>query len=284
MPMSSSTPRENQKTTSPDSDRAAQAFARLVEIIARLRAPDGCPWDREQDHFTLRRHLIEETYEVVNAIEGGSDSELREELGDLLMQPVMHAQIAAEENRFAIADVLESISDKLVRRHPHVFGELTVSDSGEVLHNWDAIKKQEKQQKGIAESEPGSILGDIPPALPALMQALEVSKKAAKAGFEWPSVEEIVEKTREELQEVEEALESGEQERISEELGDLLFTVVNIARRQKVDPELALRDMVRRFQTRFFHMENAAREQNLALEVLSPQQWDELWNAAKGDK
>ena len=170
------------------------AFARLVEIVARLRAPDGCPWDREQTHATLRTHLLEETYETLDAIDEGDDAHLREELGDLLLQPVMHAQIAADENRFGIADVLEEISDKLVRRHPHVFGEITVSDSGEVLRNWDAIKKQEaqsrKQAAGNAAPEadsalrtphsalrtPHSALDDVPRALPSLLLALKVSK------------------------------------------------------------------------------------------------------------
>jgi MazG family protein len=269
---------------SPDTQRAAEQFARLVEIVASLRAPNGCPWDREQTHASLRRHLIEESYEVVDAIETGSNDDLCEELGDLLMQPVMHAQIAQEENRFAIADVLQGICEKLVRRHPHVFGEVTVSDSGEVLKNWDAIKKAEKQNK-IGDSQAGSTpaLGDAPAALPALMQALEVSKKAAKLGFEWPDESGVLEKAREEITELEMAMHSESRERVAEEVGDLLFTVVNIARWQKVDPELALRDMVRRFRARFSHMENAAREAGLELGVLPPAQWEELWKNAKSN-
>jgi MazG family protein len=269
---------------SPDTQRAAEQFARLVEIVASLRAPNGCPWDREQTHASLRRHLIEESYEVVDAIETGSNDDLCEELGDLLMQPVMHAQIAQEENRFAIADVLQGICEKLVRRHPHVFGEVTVSDSGEVLKNWDAIKKAEKQNK-IGDSQAGSTpaLGDAPAALPALMQALEVSKKAAKLGFEWPDESGVLEKAREEITELETAMHSESRERVAEEVGDLLFTVVNIARWQKVDPELTLRDMVRRFRARFSHMENAAREAGLELGVLPPAQWEELWKNAKSN-
>ncbi len=263
----------------PDTARAATAFARLVTIIAQLRAPDGCPWDREQTHLTLRRHLIEESYEVLDAIENGSDNDLKEELGDLLMQPIMHAQLATEAERFDIAQVLEEICNKLVRRHPHVFGEVMVSDSGEVLRNWDAIKKAEKQGKN--QDEKVSVLGNIPPALPALLQALEISKKAAKAGFEWPDAAGVLDKAHEEIDELKEALEGGDKTRIGEELGDLLFTVVNVARWQKIDPELALRDMVRRFQTRFEHMEDAAHTQSQKLEELTPQQWDELWNMAK---
>jgi len=263
----------------PDTTRAAAAFARLVEIIAQLRAPDGCPWDREQTHLTLRRHLIEESYEVLDAIENGNDDDLKEELGDLLMQPIMHAQLATENERFDIAQVLEGICNKLVRRHPHVFGEVMVSDSGEVLRNWDAIKKAEKQGKN--QNEKVSVLGNIPPALPALLQALEISKKAAKAGFEWPDAAGVLDKAHEEIDELKEALDGGDKTRIGEELGDLLFTIVNVARWQKIDPELALRDMVRRFQTRFEHMEDTAQAQSLKLEELTPEQWDELWNKAK---
>lgn len=268
----------------PDANRAAAAFGRLVEIIAQLRAPNGCPWDREQTHLSLRRHLIEESYEVLDAIENGSDNDLCEELGDLLMQPVMHAQIAAEEQRFDIADALESVCEKLVRRHPHVFGEVLVSDSGEVLRNWDEIKKIEKQNRtGSAQVGSTPALGEAPAALPALMQALEVSKKAAKLGFEWPDEKGVFEKAREEIAELEDAMQSEDRERIAEELGDLLFTVVNLARWRKVDPELALRDMVSRFRRRFAHMESAAREAGLVLEALTPAQWDALWNDAKRD-
>ena len=267
---------------SSDNSNAAAAFARLVEIIARLRAPDGCPWDREQTHMTLRPHLIEETYEVLHAIEQSDDDNLREELGDLLMQPIMHAQIAAEEDRFDIAGVLEGIADKLVRRHPHVFGEVDVENSEEVLRNWDAIKKQEKGTKQNAVgSTPEPVLEAIPTSQPALMLALEISKKAAKLGFEWPDAAGVLDKLHEEVDELQEAMNGVNRERISEELGDLLFTVVNIARWQKINPELALRDMTTRFKHRFAHMEIAATENGLALESLSPEQWEELWQQAK---
>jgi tetrapyrrole methylase family protein/MazG family protein len=259
------------------------AFARLAEIIARLRAPDGCPWDREQTHLTLRKHLIEESYEVIDAIEHEDSDHLREELGDLLMQPVLHAQIAAEENRFDIVDVLEEISDKLVRRHPHVFGDVTADDSATVLKNWDAIKQQEKASKSdLPELDNASILSGVPRALPSLALAMEISKKAARAGFEWPDVLAVMDKLREETDEVQSELESGaDKQRVSEELGDLLFTVVNVARWQKIDPELALRDTVARFTERFQQMEAVARAQNRVLDALSPAEWDELWNAAK---
>lgn len=262
----------------------AQAFERLAQIIARLRAPDGCPWDREQTHVTLRTHLLEEACETMDAIDGGDDAHLCEELGDLLMQPVLHAQIAEEESRFDIVDVIEGISNKLVRRHPHVFGEVTVADSGEVLTNWEAIKKAEKEQKGQTQN---SILSGVPNTLPSLMQALEVSKKAVKVGFEWPDMAGVLAKLHEEIAELEEeiALSNSKDEtarqRITEELGDVLFTVVNIARWHKINPELALRDTVTRFRGRFEKMEDTARQQGLNLEKLTPQQWDELWEAAK---
>lgn len=285
---------------------AGEAFERLVEIIARLRAPDGCPWDREQTHHTLRAHLLEETYETLDAIEREDDDDLREELGDLLLQPVLHAQIAGEiepcgQARFDIVDVLETISDKLVRRHPHVFGDVQVASSGEVLVNWDAIKKEEKaaklqkqeaSQSTVDDSAEASILNDIPANSPSLLLALKVSKKAAKAGFEWPDLEGVFDKLSEEMRELEAAI-AGQKEapqdesksaRVAEELGDLLFTTVNIARWNKIDPELALRDMVARFSLRFRVMEKEARARGLDLQTLSPEEWDELWTTAKSSK
>ena len=273
--------------SSPDSSSnhsSAAAFTRLVEIIARLRAPGGCPWDREQTHMTLRAHLIEEAYEVLGAIEKNDDRNLQEELGDLLLQPMMHAQIASEENRFAIDHVLNGIADKLVRRHPHVFGDADVSGSDEVLRNWDAIKQREKQSianNGSIGSTPASILEEISSSQPALLEALEISKKAARSGFEWPDAQGVLDKLREEIDELEEAMNGDDKTRVEEELGDLLFTAVNIARWEKINPELALRDMVARFKTRFAHMENAAREKGQNLETLSPDEWNDLWEAAK---
>lgn len=270
---------------------AGQEFERLTQIIAQLRAPDGCPWDREQTHRTLRASLIEETAETLDAIERADDADLCEELGDLLMQPILHAQIATEENRFDLADVLHEICKKLVRRHPHVFGDVQVENTAGVLANWDAIKKQEKAAKAaqnnsqddnrVLDARHDSVLSNVPPELPALSMAMKVSKKAAKAGFEWEDLEGVLDKLREELQEFELEIEQQNHERATEELGDLLFTVVNVARWKKIDPELALRDTVGRFTTRFHAMENQAQTRNLKLEDLSPAQWDELWNVAK---
>ena len=265
------------------------AFNRLVQIITQLRAPDGCPWDREQTHLSLRAHLLEETYEALDAIEAGDDVHLSEELGDVLMQPLMHAQIAAEENRFDIADVIEGISAKLVRRHPHVFGTTDVADAAEVLKNWDAIKRTEKAERQESTAVAGaSALDDTPEALPALMLALKISKKAAKVGFEWPDVAAVMDKLREEIAELETALHDQAHEdseatrlRVSEELGDVLFTAVNVSRWQSINPELALRDTVNRFRARFAMMEQQAQERGVALESLTPQQWNEMWEAAK---
>lgn len=254
------------------------AFFRLTEIMARLRAPGGCPWDREQTNLSLRPYLIEESAEVLQAIENGDDRNLCEELGDLILQPIFHAQIAEDEGRFTLEDVLNGISDKLVRRHPHVFGDVTAEDSAQVLQNWDAIKKQEKSERG---EESTSILAEIPAELPALSQALKISKKAAKVGFEWPDEAGVLDKLREETLEIEEALKNESKERVAEEIGDLLFTAVNIARWRGINPEMALRDVNRKFIARFQKMEEQAKATDVELESLSPEQWEELWQAVK---
>jgi tetrapyrrole methylase family protein/MazG family protein len=252
-------------------------FSRLVEIMAALRAPDGCPWDREQTHRSLRPYLIEESAEVLEAIESGDQRHLCEELGDLVLQVVFHAQLAQESGDFSIEDVLRGINEKLIRRHPHVFGETIANDAGEVLTNWDAIKKQEKQERGEKQT---SILDGISGELPALSQALKISKKAAKVGFEWPDEASVFEKLREEEAELEAILHESD-ERVSEEFGDVLFTLVNVARWRKINPETALRDVNRKFVTRFQLMETIAAKHGLELENLAPDQWEEFWNEAK---
>ena len=258
---------------------AGNEFARLASLMRILRAPNGCPWDREQTPDSLRPYLLEEAYEVLAAIESGDDENLREELGDLLLQPVFHAQIASEEGRFTLADTLRSINEKLIRRHPHIFGDVRADNSAQVLANWNSIKQAEK-----AEREPkpdASILDGISRSQPSLSLALDVSKQAARAGFEWPDEAGVLDKLREEVRELEEALQSDDRERIGEELGDALFTLVNIARWRKIDAEFSLRDMVSRFSNRFQAMESLAREQNLELQVLEADGWDALWNEAK---
>ena len=256
-------------------------FDRLTQIMAQLRAPDGgCPWDLKQTHQTLRAHLIEESAEVLDAIESGDRDNLREELGDLLLQVVFHAQLAQENGDFNIEDVARGINEKLVRRHPHIFGDAVAEDAEAVKANWDKIKAREKAERGEVAA---SVLGETPIELPALAAALQISKRAAKVGFEWPDEAGVVAKLREEMQEVEDAMAHESDERVAEELGDLLFTVVNLARWRGINPELALRDNNRKFRGRFEQMEAQAARRGWELESLSEAQWDELWNAAKAN-
>lgn len=251
-------------------------FERLVEIIARLRGADGCPWDREQTSESIKPNLLEETYEVLEAIDDRDMGGLRSELGDLMMQAVFHAQFAAERGDFDIEDSLRSINEKLIRRHPHVFGEVEVAGSDEVLHNWEEIKRTEKGNENRT-----SMLDGVPKAMPALARAMEISKKAAKAGFEWPDLDAVVAKTEEELGELKAELASGDRGRAFDEIGDLLFTVVNIARWTGVDAEDALRVMIARFSERFRRMEQASRDANRRIEDLSIEEMDAVWDRVK---
>ena len=244
----------------------------LAAVVDRLLGPGGCPWDREQTHESLKKYLLEEAYETLDAIDGGSSEKLREELGDLLLQPYMHAQMRKRDGDFDIDDVARGITEKLVRRHPHVFGDLSVEDADEVLRNWDQIKKQEKG------GEAQSILEGVPKGMASLLRAHEVSKRAVRVGFEWPNLEAVFHKLREEESELREALSTGSHERVESEIGDMLFTVVNIARWLKVEPEEALRKMLNRFTARFMHMEQMAGQD---LRSLSAEEWDRLWEEAK---
>jgi len=251
----------------------------LAHTVDRLLGPGGCPWDQAQTHETLKKHLIEEAYEVLDAIDSGSPEKLREELGDLLLQPMMHAQIRKlRTGEFDIDAVAQEINEKLVRRHPHVFGDVDVADADEVLRNWDRIKQQEK---GPSDEGPKSILAGVPKAMPSLLRAHEVSKRAVRVGFEWPDVDAVFDKMREEEAELREAIAGGDQDDIASEIGDLLFTIVNVARWAKVEPEEALRTMVDRFTRRFMTMERLSVKE---LRDLSPEEWDELWNRAKAEE
>ncbi|MCL6519755.1 MAG: nucleoside triphosphate pyrophosphohydrolase [Armatimonadetes bacterium] len=244
--------------------------------MEKLRAPDGCPWDREQTHQTLKKYLLEETYEVLEAIDAGNLAELKTELGDLMLQIIFHAQIAAEEGVFNIKDVLEAISEKLIRRHPHVFGDVKVACAEEVLHRWEEIKACEP---GYEKRK--SILDGVPRTLPALARAMEISKRAAGAGFEWPDMHAVLEKVREEISELENEIQVGNKERIADEIGDLLFTVVNVARWAKVDPEDALRRMTDRFIERFKQIEEVAQSSGRQLSQMSIEEMDAIWDRAK---
>jgi tetrapyrrole methylase family protein/MazG family protein len=255
----------------------AAGLPALQQTIARLRAPGGCPWDREQTHQTLSPSLLEETYEVLSALDAGDSQSLCEELGDLLMQIVMHSQIAAEEGEFQMADVIHGIDAKLRRRHPHVFGDVRVSGSAEVLRNWAAIKAAERLPASGQESQHSSLHG-VPLALPALARAQSFGARAARVGFDWPDLEGVLSKLAEEVNELRQA---DSADRRTQEMGDLLFTLVNAARWLSIDAETALRGACDRFAARFSAMERAAREQGAALSSLSPSDLDALWNRAK---
>jgi MazG family protein len=256
-------------------DNTQPPIQQLRAIIAALRAPEGCPWDREQTHASLRPGLIEEAYEVVEAINTGDDANLCEELGDLLLQSVFHAQIASEEGRFNFDDVARGISEKLLRRHPHVFGEDRCADSADVLRKWDDIKRAEKGTKAT------SALDGISGGLPALMRAEKVQKKAARVGFDWSETAPVVAKIREELAEVEAEVAQGDNAKIEEEIGDLLFSVVNLARKLKVDGETALQRATDKFATRFRGVEALATERGLTLDKLTLTELDVLWDEVK---
>jgi MazG family protein len=260
-------------------ERAAQAgekFARLVGLMARLRAPGGCPWDRKQTFDTIKSYLLEETYEVMEAIDRRDWQGLAEELGDLLLQPVFFAEMAAEEGLFGVADSLDAINEKLIRRHPHVFGDGQAETAEDVKVRWDEIKKGEKA--GREAGGPESVLDGVPRNLPALMEADKISHKAAALGFEWPDIGGVVEKLEEEAAELARARADAEPEHVAHEIGDLLFTLVNLARFLKVDPEQALRQTNERFRKRFAHIEKQAggRVEGMPLERM-----EELWQEAK---
>jgi tetrapyrrole methylase family protein/MazG family protein len=245
------------------------------ETVARLRAPDGCPWDQEQTHESLRANLLEETYEVLSALDASDDARLCEELGDLLMQIAMHTQIATEEGAFKFADVIGGIDAKLKRRHPHVFGEVEVNGTADVLRNWEAIKAGERREEGHAQE---SQLAGVPVILPALARAQSLGERAARAGFDWPDAEGVLAKVDEETGELRAARDPEERAR---EMGDLLFTLVNVARWLDIDAEGALRSTCDRFTRRYAEMERGARARAANLADLSMEEKEALWNQAK---
>jgi len=271
-------------------------FSEAVGIMARLRAPGGCPWDREQDFNSIRKYTLEETYEVLDAIERQDWPHLKDELGDLLLQVLFYAQMASEASHFTITDVIDGLNRKLIRRHPHVFGDAASAaagnvapslkiegiDSAQVLRNWDEIKAAEKQ---VGKTQPVSRLDSVPRSLPAVLEAAKLGSRAAKCGFDWPEIEGLFTKLAEETSELKEAMasENAEKQReIESEVGDLLFTMVNLARRLNVDPEMALRGTNAKFRSRFQSMESESDE---PLELLSLEKLDELWTSAKkGDR
>ena len=263
--------------TSP-TDQAGAKFERLVSIMARLRGPNGCPWDREQTFDTIKPYTLEETYEVLDAIDQRDWKELAEELGDLLLQCVFYAQIAAEAGHFGIEDSLDAINEKLVRRHPHVFADALAETPDDVKKRWDEIKLEEKREKNKAD---GLLLDRVPRNLPALVESAQISAKAAGAGFDWSSVDEVFEKLDEEVRELHEARNDGDHKHLEHEIGDMLFVVVNIARFLKVDPEQALRKFNARFRNRFAFVEQQLAARGKRLEESDIAEMEALWGEAK---
>lgn len=247
--------------------------------MAQLRGPGGCPWDHEQTHKTLIPYLIEEAYEVIDAIESGNSDHLREELGDLLLQVVFHAQIAQDEKRFTIEDVAQGIAEKLIRRHPHVFADTTVSGAEEVTLNWDAIKKEEKKNQAA-----GSVLDSIPKSAPALFQAYELGKKAAKETFDWDHVSGVMAKIEEEVAELKEALDQNKFTAIQSEMGDLFFALSNLSRHLKINPEEALRGTNTRFRKRYQAMEQQLKIRGQQMKHLTAKEKESLWEEAKKEQ
>jgi len=264
---------------SPEAVEAGALFARFVELIARLRAPGGCPWDREQTHESVKPLTIEEAYEVAHAIDDKDDGELASELGDLLLQVVFHANIAQERGAFRLRDIIERVAEKMVRRHPHVFGDDLAATSGEVLRNWEAIKAQERAQKG---KDDASMLDSVHKGLPAVMEAFQLTTKASRVGFDWPSAEAALAKLDEERSELREAVSTQADARlVAEEVGDLLFVAVNVARLAKVDPESALKGANRKFRRRFRHIEERLRGAGKTPAESTLEEMDRLWDEAK---
>jgi ATP diphosphatase len=269
------------------SEEAAQHLQEAVEIMARLRGPDGCPWDREQTFDSIKRHTLEETYEVFDAIERRAWPDLKDELGDLLLQVLFYAQMASEAGYFTLQDVASNLNAKLIRRHPHIFGDVVASDSADVLRNWEQIKQSEKKASATPQSsssQSSSMLDDVPRTMPAIMEASKLGSRAAKVGFDWPNSDGLFDKLQEEIGELKAELtpssEGQSQTAVQDEFGDLLFTAVNLARHLKVDPETALRAANAKFRRRFAAMESAAGSKD-ALAASTPAELDKLWNQAK---
>ena len=250
------------------------SFESFAEIVAHLRAPNGCPWDREQTHESLRKHLLEESYEAISAIDSGDFADMREEFGDLLLQIVLHSQIASEEEQFNVNQVIQGIHSKIVRRHPHVFGDLELEGVDGVLANWEKLKEKERSEK----KEEKGLLDGVPRALPALSQAQEYQDRAARVGFDWADMEGVLDKVREEIEEIKNAETDFE---LASEIGDLLFALVNVARWKHVDAESALRGTNMKFKKRFAYVEQGAKRQGRDLSSLSLDEMESLWQEAK---
>ncbi len=253
----------------------SHTFEQLIAIMRRLRAPGGCPWDAEQTHESLTRYLLEETYEVIEAIDEKKPMHLKEELGDLLLQPIFHAAIAEEAGDFSIDDVINTLCDKLIRRHPHVFGDFEIENSNAQIENWEKIKKLEKG------AERQSALSGVPDHLPALLKAHKIGEKASRVGFDWEHADQVFAKVMEELHEFEEAWAGGNPARMEDELGDLLFAITNLGRFLHLNPEEALRKTISRFQKRFGYVETELLRQGVLMQNATLAEMDLLWEKAK---
>jgi len=255
-------------------------FQQLLDVMLRLREPNGCPWDREQTRTSLKPFLIEEAYEVLEAIESGRSGPLREELGDLLFQVVFHARLAEEQGEFTMADLLRQLIDKMVRRHPHVFGDASVGTANEALVQWEAIKQRESDERGQRRS----VLDGVPRALPSLLRAQRVQSKAARVNFDWPDARAAWHKVEEEIREAAEALASGDARRIREELGDALFSLVNVARLSALDADEALHGAIEKFRRRFTDMEAELAARGKSVSTVAPDELERSWEAAKAEE
>ena len=266
----------------------SESIDELVSVMARLRAPGGCPWDREQSYASLAQYLLEEAYETFDAIQEADDTgditNLREELGDLLLQVVFHSTIAAEKGDFTIDDVANGITQKLVLRHPHVFGDEKLERAEDVLDNWDRLKADERRASGKVGKKTGSILEDVPVHFPALLEGLKLTQKAAQVGFDWKDVGQIFDKLEEEIDELKAAMDGRDQGEVGEEIGDLLFVVVNLARRLEIEPETALKKTNRKFRKRFRHIEDELKARGSSPAQASLEEMDVLWAQAKANK
>ena len=259
-------------------EHAAAAMARAAAIMARLRGPEGCPWDREQTFDSIKRHTLEETYEVFDAIERRAWPDLCDELGDLLLQVLFYAQMAEDAGYFTLQDIAEGLSVKLIRRHPHIFADAVASDASAVLRNWEQIKREEKRSG--AEEEPRSVLESVPRSMPSMLEATKLGSKAAKAGFDWPDADGLFAKLAEETAELKSEMVSGDRDALELEMGDLLFTAINLARHFHIDPESALRRTNAKFRSRFGAMEGFAGGTE-SFEKLNPDAKEELWRRSK---
>lgn len=260
-------------------------FDELIAVMARLRAPGGCPWDREQTYASLAPYLLEETYETFDAIQDaaeGKPENLREELGDLLLQVIFHSVIAAERGDFTIDEVVKEASQKLILRHPHVFGDAQLHTADDVLQNWDQLKADQRKASGKKEEQKASILDDVSLNFPALLEGQKLTRKAAKVGFDWENREQVREKIEEEFAELEKAVSENDAGKVQEEVGDVLFAVLNLARKLEVDPETALKQTNRKFRRRFAYIEKELKARGKTLEDAGLEEMDALWNKAKG--